>query len=157
MVALAKARSLRYIIAHTLYTFPHTMKAAPATLAPNPDGALYHDPNESRSTSTIHSRQWTLTGASRRNWRTLRQVWESRWVAIPVRITLTMERRKHGMMELAKRFWNDESGQGLAEYALLLGLIVVGVVILIQGMGVSIKNIFAKANSELKTAATPVP
>jgi pilus assembly protein Flp/PilA len=59
------------------------------------------------------------------------------------------------MMELAKRFWNDESGQGLAEYALLLGLIVVGVVILIQGMGVSIKNIFGRANSELKSAATP--
>jgi pilus assembly protein Flp/PilA len=60
------------------------------------------------------------------------------------------------MVELARKFWNDESGQGLAEYALLLGLIVVGVVILIQGMGVSIKNIFGRANSELKEAATPV-
>jgi pilus assembly protein Flp/PilA len=59
------------------------------------------------------------------------------------------------MMELARKFWNDESGQGLAEYALLLGLIVVGVVVLIQGMGVSIKNIFNRANSELKKAATP--
>ena len=58
------------------------------------------------------------------------------------------------MMEFARKFWNDESGQGLAEYALLLGLIVVGVVILIQGMGVSIKNIFGRANSELKSAAS---
>ena len=57
------------------------------------------------------------------------------------------------MRELAKKFWNDESGQGLAEYALLLGLIVIGVVILIQGMGVSIKKIFTKANSDLGTAA----
>jgi pilus assembly protein Flp/PilA len=57
------------------------------------------------------------------------------------------------MMALAKKFWNDESGQGLAEYALLLGLIVIGVVILIQGMGVSIKKIFTKANSDLGTAA----
>lgn len=58
------------------------------------------------------------------------------------------------MMELARKFWDDESGQGLAEYALLLGLIVVGVVILIQGMGVSIKNIFTRANSELKSATS---
>jgi pilus assembly protein Flp/PilA len=57
------------------------------------------------------------------------------------------------MMQLAKNLWNDESGQGLAEYALLLGLIVVGVVVLIQGMGVSIKNIFTRANSELQKAA----
>lgn len=57
------------------------------------------------------------------------------------------------MRELATRFWDDESGQGLAEYALLLGLIVIGVVILIQGMGVSIKKIFTKANSDLGTAA----
>ena len=57
------------------------------------------------------------------------------------------------MMALAQKFWNDESGQGLAEYALLLGLIVIGVVVLIQGMGVSIKSIFTKADEELKTAA----
>jgi len=61
------------------------------------------------------------------------------------------------MIQFAKKFWNDESGQGLAEYALLLGLIVIGVVVLIQGMGVSIKNIFGRANSDLKSAATPVP
>ena len=57
------------------------------------------------------------------------------------------------MMALAKKLWNDESGQGLAEYALLLGLIVIGVVLLIQGMGISIQKIFAKANSDLTTAA----
>ena len=57
------------------------------------------------------------------------------------------------MMALAKKLWDDESGQGLAEYALLLGLIVIGVVLLIQGMGVSIKAIFGKANSDLGTAA----
>ena len=60
------------------------------------------------------------------------------------------------MMELAKKFWNDESGQGLAEYALLLGLIVIGVVVLIQGMGVSITKIFTKANTDLKTAADKI-
>ena len=39
------------------------------------------------------------------------------------------------MTNLAKKLWTDESGQGLAEYALLLGLIVVGVVVIIKGMG----------------------
>ena len=57
------------------------------------------------------------------------------------------------MLALARKFWNDESCQGLAEYALLLGLIVIGVVVLIQGMGKSITTIFTKANSDLKTAA----
>jgi pilus assembly protein Flp/PilA len=57
------------------------------------------------------------------------------------------------MMGLMQKLWNDESGQGLAEYALLLGLIVIGVVLLIQGMGVSIQKIFTKANSDLGTAA----
>lgn len=60
-------------------------------------------------------------------------------------------------MALAKKFWDDESGQGLAEYALLLGLIVIGVVVLIQGMGVSIQKIFTKANSDLATAASGLP
>ena len=57
------------------------------------------------------------------------------------------------MMALARNLWKDESGQGLAEYSLLLGLIVIGVVILIQGMGVSIKKIFGVANRDLATAA----
>ena len=57
------------------------------------------------------------------------------------------------MIALARKFWNDESGQGLAEYALLLGLIVIGVVVLIQGMGKSITKIFGTANNDLKTAA----
>jgi Flp pilus assembly pilin Flp len=61
------------------------------------------------------------------------------------------------MMGSVKALWDDESGQGLAEYALLLGLIVVGVVVLIQGMGVSIKNIFGRANDELKSAASTPP
>jgi Flp pilus assembly pilin Flp len=61
------------------------------------------------------------------------------------------------MRELAKRLWQDESGQGLAEYALLLGLIVIGVVVLIQGMGISIQKIFTKANTDLGTAASGLP
>ena len=59
------------------------------------------------------------------------------------------------MTALVKSFWKDDSGQGLAEYALLLGLIVIGVIVFIQGMGGHIKNLFGKANNELTTADTP--
>jgi pilus assembly protein Flp/PilA len=55
---------------------------------------------------------------------------------------------------MLRSFWADESGQGLSEYALLLGLIVVGVIVLIQGMGDHIKNLFSKANNELAKADT---
>lgn len=55
-------------------------------------------------------------------------------------------------MQAIRNFWADESGQGLAEYALLLGLIVVGVVVVIKGMGTHIKNIFNKANANLASA-----
>jgi pilus assembly protein Flp/PilA len=56
------------------------------------------------------------------------------------------------MRKLATQLWKDESGQGLAEYALLLGLIVIGVVAIIAGMGTHIKNIFNKTNTALTTA-----
>jgi pilus assembly protein Flp/PilA len=58
------------------------------------------------------------------------------------------------MKALAAKLWNDESGQGLTEYALLLGLIVVGVVLIIAGMGSHIKNIFNEANNDLSSADT---
>jgi pilus assembly protein Flp/PilA len=32
------------------------------------------------------------------------------------------------MMDLMKRFWKDESGQGLTEYALVLALISIGLI-----------------------------
>jgi pilus assembly protein Flp/PilA len=79
---------------------------------------------------------------------------ESRKVAVPLAVNPPPPERGKRMMELARKFWNDESGQGLAEYALLLGLIVIGVVVLIQGMGVSIKKLFGQANIDLEKAAT---
>ena len=69
----------------------------------------------------------------------------------PRQFHLQMQRRKC-MTALVKSFWKDDSGQGLAEYALLLGLIVIGVIVFIQGMGGHIKNLFGKANNELTTA-----
>ena len=66
--------------------------------------------------------------------------------------TRTPNHRELVMRNLASQLWKDESGQGLAEYALLLGLIVIGVVAIIAGMGTHIRSIFNKANDNLNTA-----
>lgn len=58
------------------------------------------------------------------------------------------------MTKLLNTFWNDESGQGLSEYALLLGLLVIGVVAFITTMGDSIETIFSEANTDMSLAAS---
>ena len=58
------------------------------------------------------------------------------------------------MTKLLSTFWKDESGQGLSEYALLLGLIVIGVVAFISAMGDSIETIFSEANTDMSAAAS---
>lgn len=58
------------------------------------------------------------------------------------------------MTKLLNTFWNDESGQGLSEYALLLGLLVIGVVAFITTMGDSIETIFSEANTDMSMAAS---
>lgn len=58
------------------------------------------------------------------------------------------------MTKLLSTFWNDESGQGLSEYALLLGLLVIGVVAFITTMGDSIETIFSEANTDMSMAAS---
>jgi Flp pilus assembly pilin Flp len=57
------------------------------------------------------------------------------------------------MMAAAKRLWDDTSGQGLAEYSLLLGMVIIGVIVLLQGIGLSVQKIFTATNSDLETAA----
>jgi pilus assembly protein Flp/PilA len=43
-------------------------------------------------------------------------------------------------MEALKRFYHEEDGQGLAEYALILGLIAIVVVAALTTMGGAINN-----------------
>lgn len=49
-------------------------------------------------------------------------------------------------------FFKDENGQGMVEYALILGLIAVAAIVIIIALGPKIKNMFAKANSQAATA-----
>ena len=48
---------------------------------------------------------------------------------------------------MLRRFFKDESGQGMVEYALIIALIAVVV------LGGNVKNIFSSASKELTTPA----
>lgn len=51
-------------------------------------------------------------------------------------------------------FLKDESGQGMVEYALIIGLIAVVAVVALVALGPRIKNMFNSANNSLGNAET---
>jgi Flp pilus assembly pilin Flp len=50
------------------------------------------------------------------------------------------------------RFWKDEEGQDLTEYALLLVLIALGAIAVMSTLGSEINLVFSKASSTLTSA-----
>ena len=50
-------------------------------------------------------------------------------------------------MELVKRFIRDEQGLETVEYAIILGLIVVGTIALVVAIGNRVRNAFSNANT----------
>jgi pilus assembly protein Flp/PilA len=56
------------------------------------------------------------------------------------------------MSKLIKKFWNDEQGLELSEYAIMAGVIIVIVIAVITGMGGHINSIFTKVNNTLSAA-----
>ncbi|MBE6720133.1 MAG: Flp family type IVb pilin [Ruminococcaceae bacterium] len=48
-------------------------------------------------------------------------------------------------------FLKDENGQGMVEYALILGLIAVAAIVVLVVLGPKIKNMFDAANKEMTT------
>ena len=53
-------------------------------------------------------------------------------------------------MELIKRLWKEEEGQGLVEYAILIGIIVVGVVAIVWAIGQWVSGRFTQLQTELE-------
>ena len=51
-----------------------------------------------------------------------------------------------------KNFWNDESGQDLIEYTLLMAFVALASAALFLGAGGSIKGIWTTSNSQLSAA-----
>ena len=52
-------------------------------------------------------------------------------------------------MKIAKRFLSDEKGLETVEYAIIAGLIVVGLIVVIASIGTKVKNKFNALDSAL--------
>ena len=48
-----------------------------------------------------------------------------------------------------RRIWNDEDGQGMVEYGLIIGLIAIVVIVALAALGPKIAAMFNKVNEEL--------
>lgn len=59
-------------------------------------------------------------------------------------------------MELIRRFLQEEEGQGLVEYALIIGLIAVVAIAALTASGGSISTIFNTISGKLSSAQTTV-
>ena len=53
-------------------------------------------------------------------------------------------------MELIKSFWRNEEGLETVEYAIIIGLIVAGLIVLITAIGAWVKGQFQTLKTELK-------
>jgi Flp pilus assembly pilin Flp len=53
------------------------------------------------------------------------------------------------MKPLLRRLWQEEAGQDLTEYALLLVLIALAAIASVRGLANSIQNVFNNASSNL--------
>jgi Flp pilus assembly pilin Flp len=56
------------------------------------------------------------------------------------------------MLDSIKTFWQDDSAQDIAEYALLLAVILVIVITVVTAIGSNANTIFSKAADKLGTA-----
>jgi len=54
-----------------------------------------------------------------------------------------------------KKFLMDESGQGMVEYGLILGLIAVAAIVALLAIGPKVKGIFDGANTEIQKVPIP--
>jgi pilus assembly protein Flp/PilA len=59
------------------------------------------------------------------------------------------------MMNLLKRLWQEEQGQDLTEYALLLALIALGAITSMGILAKTINNVFSNASTSIATAGAP--
>jgi len=55
-------------------------------------------------------------------------------------------------MQLLKSLWNDESGQGLTEYAVIIALVAVGLILILIAFRDAIARVFRATIVELDAA-----
>jgi pilus assembly protein Flp/PilA len=57
--------------------------------------------------------------------------------------------KERDVKQLLLRFWNDEQGQDIAEYAVMLAVILVIVIGTVRLIGTSANNVFNQVGSQL--------
>lgn len=53
------------------------------------------------------------------------------------------------MLDMLNRIWTNDEGQDIAEYALMLAVILVIVIVTVQAIGTNANTVFSKAASVL--------
>ncbi len=53
------------------------------------------------------------------------------------------------MRAFLNALWRDESGQGLVEYALIIALLAIAVVVALSALGGRINNVFNRIGNEI--------
>lgn len=61
------------------------------------------------------------------------------------------------MIEKLRNLVWDEEGQGLVEYALILGAIAIAIFAILGGIGDKLEGIFTKVRDELPATSTTTP
>ena len=60
------------------------------------------------------------------------------------------------MTAVLRNLWNDEQGQGLTEYALLIALVSLGLITMLGLYRNAIGNVFRNATTVLRNNSTPI-
>lgn len=58
-------------------------------------------------------------------------------------------------MKLLKNIWNEEEGQGLVEYGLILALIAIAVIVVLGLIGTELNDLFGIVEDELNEVTVP--
>lgn len=56
---------------------------------------------------------------------------------------------------MLRKFWNDESGQGMTEYILIIALVAVIVIVAVKLFGKQIKALFESSTETIKNETSP--
>ena len=56
-------------------------------------------------------------------------------------------------MQLLKNLWNDESGQGLTEYAVIVAIVAIGLILVLFAFREAIAQVFRDTTAELGNAS----
>ena len=56
------------------------------------------------------------------------------------------------MLKIVKRLWKEESGQGMAEYGLILALVAIAAIAAFKGLGTSITSKVTDTGTQLQNA-----